>query len=972
MHLVEAPTTLSADFDLNCSGKTIDDFIGTAKLYNINLRRHSFRMDLDSINIHSYTENVNKHIDIESNLLSAKIDGNFLLSEIPNSMQFYLSKYLPSYISSSGKIAADQNLNFNIKTRQVNDLLKAFTLYLSGFDSSTLVGNLNTINQTLSIEANVPFGKIGNTNLYHTILKGEGDYKKLNLTSSVQHLIVGNNILNTSLDLNAAVGGDSLNYSIVTKSDQQYGTATIQGKAYAANDTLYMSLLPSEFFVNNTKWDIQAGNRVVYSKNYLVIDNVNLSSSLQKIAVNTDINKPSKPIVIKTTNIDIAQLASLTPYAKYKPEGRVNGEIRVERQLDQLNIKSNLEILGVKILEDSVGVLKINGAYDAASNALLLEPGTGIFNDAYSLSTTGKIFLNNNSSEQINATVQIANFPLKLIQPFLEGYASRVGGTVDGSVDMKGTINNPDFDGSVTLRNVIAKVDYIGSVYSIPEGNLAIKNQTVSLDDIELKDVYNNKAVASGFVKFTSLNNPQININVSSNQFEVVNLRSIENDLFYGNVIAKANFSLVGRLSNMDMYIEATPMQKSHLYLPYNSAGDHSASSYISFKSYGDEKDDKPLLKSKDKLSVNVNAVLNSLLDVTLVLDPISGDQISANGNGNLNISVPANEDYSLFGSYNIDKGKYLFTFRQVLSKEFLINSGSTIVFGGKIDNTRLNVNATYPTRARLYDLLDQNKILQLSSKELIDAQTAQIVNVNLTMKGTLAVPDLSYDIELPEKRSLGTPAYAELNRINTSDKSLLTNQVSSLLFLGSFIPSQGITSTLVTTGAKTTLGETIASQASPLLTSALNKLIGDPKLQVVVQYKSFGQDATSSTAVGPDTRNQVKFGFQRNYFNDRLSLQIGSAYDWGRPTSNNNSTSSFNLAGDFRAQYLLTPDGGLSIVGFRASNYDLYAGDNVSRQGLGITYRKSFDNFYEFIHSKKRIARERQEQQNLKQGSKL
>lgn len=961
LKFTDVPTTLAADFDLNCSGKTIDDFIGAAKLYNINLTRQSKKLDLDSINLKSYWDATDKHIDIESNLLSAQINGHFLLSEIPNSMQYFLSQYLPSYIKSNGKIAADQDINFNIKTHKVNDLISAFSNDISGFDSSSVSGNLNTIHQTLTVDATVPYGKIGSMKLFNTLVSSKGDYNKLKLNSTVQNLVIGKNVLNTSLNLDAIVGNDTLAYTIATKSDEQYGTATLSGKAYASKDTLYASFSPSELFLNNAKWEIPAGNKIVFANDYLFVENLELQSGLQKLTVNSEQYKINPPLIIRSYNIDIAQLSSLTPAANYQLEGRINGTLEIANIFNHQKISTDIEANGVKILGDTVGIVKIKSDYDATEQLINIENSSGIFNNKFSLTTQGNISLNPTNEEPINASIKIDNFPAKFIEPFIKGYASKLGGTIDGSVEMKGTFDQPNFNGTLLLRNIFARVDYIGTLYSIPLGKIKIKDQTATLDNIELLDVYKNTATASGFVRFDKINNPLMNIQLKTNQFEVVNLRDYENELFYGHVIAKTDFNINGRISNMDMGINASPTQKSHLYLPYNSAGDISTSTYITFKSYGKSLEQK-IIQPKDKLSVKIAAVLNPLIDVTLVLDPASGDKIEANGNGNLMINVPANEDYSLFGTYNIDKGSYVFTFRQILTKEFHINSGSSISFGGNISNTKLNVNATYATNTRLYDLLDANEANQIKgTKDEDDAKTVQPVNVVLDMTGTLANPDLKYQIELVEKRSLTTQAYFKLNRINQSDKTNLTNQVSSLLFLGSFMPSQGITSTLATTGVKNTLGETIAAQASPLLTSALNRLIGDSKLTVNVQYKSLSQDITDGSTTGSisDSRNVVKIGLGRNYFNDRLKIQVGSAYDWGRPSANNQSTSNFNLAGDFRAQYLLTPDGGVSLVGFRASNYDLFYGYNIARTGVGISVRKSFDNLYEFFHSQKRIQRD-------------
>lgn len=964
LKFANVPTTLSADFDMNSSGKTIDDFIGTAKLYNINLLRKTKRLNLDSINIQSYFSDNEKHIDIESNLLSAKINGRFSLQEIPNSMQYYLSNYLPNYIKSSGKVAADQDLNFRINTREVNDLIAAFTNDMSGFDSSTITGNLNTINQTLSVDATVPYGKISSLKIYNASLKGRGDYRKLQLSSTIQSFIIGKNLLNTSLTLDAIVANDSIAYTVATKSDQQYGTAKLSGNVIASNDSLYMDLQPSEFFINNAKWEIPSGNRAIYSGNYLMVENLNMKSGLQQISFNSDLSKESPALVISTSNIDLGQLATLTPIAGYQPDGRLSGDIIIDRIFGKQLISAKLSASGVKLGTDTIGTIRLDGNYNTEEQLISLKNGSGIFNDNFSLKTEGNLSFDPKNDEQIKGAVSVSNFPLKVLNPFLKGYASKVSGTLDGDIDLKGTMDNPKLKGNLNLLNVVAKVDYTGALYTIPKGVVNVENKTLTLDNIELYDVFKNTGTATGFVRFESLSNPYMNIRLKTNGMEVVNLKDYENDLFYGHVIAKTEFSIIGAISDMRMSITATPTQKSSLFLPYNSSGDISTSTYISFKSYG-KAEEKKINKTKDKLSVRITAILNPLIDVSLILDPNTGDQINATGSGSLSINVPANDDYSLFGIYNIDYGVYTFTFRQILRKDFYINSGSTIGFSGNIANTNLNVNATYSTRTRLYDLLDANEISRIkdNEKEMDDAKASQAVNVQLYMTKTLANPDLKYSIELPEKRSLGTVAYDKLLRINQSDKTNLTNQVSALLFLGSFIPSQGITNSLATSSAKTTLGAMIAEQASPVLTSALNKLLGDKKIQVMLQYKNYGQESSTSGIVSAtDSRDQVKFGIRKNYLNDRLKIQIGSSYDWGRPTATNQSASTFNLAGDFRGQYLLTPDGGISLTAFRASNYDIFYGRNIDRTGFGLSFRKNFDNLHEFFISKKRLQKEAEE----------
>jgi hypothetical protein len=966
INLAAEPTLLIADFDLNCSGKTIDDFIGTAKLYNINLLRRNEKLDLDSIVVNSYFNEKGKHIDIESNLLSAQVNGQYRLSEMPNSIQYFLSRYLPNYIKSTGKVAADQDIAFNVDTREISNMLKVFTV-LSGFDNSHFSGTLNTTKQSLTLNAQVPYGQISMVQLNDATLKGEGNLNQLALNGTVASVVVGDKLLNSSAAINATIGGDSLRYNIATKSDDQYGTVMLNGMAYAHSDSIYVHMAPSELYLNNVKWEIPAGSEIIYSTDYLYINNLYLNSSLQQLAITTAREDKGTLIKVHSTNIDLAQVGNVAGIAAYRPDGRLNGDIYVKDIFRNWSVVSDLKATDVKIGNDTIGTIVIAGDYSSNKKLVSLLPESGIFNDKYTLKANGRLSFDKHSGSKLEGLIAIQDVPLKILSPFLDGYASKLNGTVNGNISLGGTVDNPETAGDLQLKNIGARVDYIGTYYTIPTGTIKIKNQKATLDDITLYDAYQNTATATGSVNFADLQNIQMNIQLKTPQLEVVNLREYENDLFYGHVIANTQFSVSGTISNMRMSIKVEPTDKSHLFIPYNAAGDFSTNTYMSFKTYGKEQQ-QFVVKKKNKLSVNITATLNTLADVTFVLDPSSGDQINATGEGTLSMSIPANDDYSIRGSYRIQKGDYTFTFRQILVRQFLISSGSSITFNGALANTKLDINAIYPGKARLYDLLNANEAAAMKDpKEIEDAKTLQGVNVMLTMSNTLAEPDFKYRIEMAEKRSSTSVAYAKLMRINESDKSELFNQVGALLLLGAFIPPEGISSSMVMSSTKTALGDKIASSASPILTKALNSVLKDKNLSVQLQYNSYSlTDNTGGTAAASDnvSRNVLKVGLKKSYFNDRLSVQIGSAYDWGRPTATTSSSSSnFNLAGDFRAQYLLTADGGVSLTGFRNSNYDVTVNDNVSRTGVGITFRKSFDNLFEFFHSRKRVQ-ERQNQQ--------
>jgi hypothetical protein len=94
-----------------------------------------------------------------------------------------------------------------------------------------------------------------------------------------------------------------------------------------------------------------------------------------------------------------------------------------------------------------------------------------------------------------------------------------------------------------------------------------------------------------------------------------------------------------------------------------------------------------------------------------MVLDPKTGDEISGYGNGTININVPADNDVKIYNTFEITNGYYRFSINNFIKPwNFKINSGSKITFNGPITKINLDIGASYSTKARLYDLLNENE----------------------------------------------------------------------------------------------------------------------------------------------------------------------------------------------------------------------------------------------------------------------
>ena len=235
-------------------------------------------------------------------------------------------------------------------------------------------------------------------------------------------------------------------------------------------------------------------------------------------------------------------------------------------------------------------------------------------------------------------------------------------------------------------------------------------------------------------------------------------------------------------------------------------------------------------------------------------------------------------------------------------------------------------------------------------------------------MRVSLAEPKLTFKLDLPDKRAAGTLAYNKLLSYNQDEKQLFS-QVASLLLIGSFMPAEDNAGNLggnATAGAISNVSEIFSGTASSQLTNLISKLTGDKDLSFNLKYKTYNiaEGASSgSDAGGGSLRNQLSFGVSKNYFNDRLTLDVGSSLDWGRPTATT-AKNNFNPVGDFRVQYQFKEGGNLRGYIFRTSSFDVLQQGNISRGGVGISWRKSFDNLEEFFRGAKYARKKLQEQQ--------
>lgn len=947
----------SATLQSNFEGNNIDDFLGSANVYNMNLVRDSLKLNFDSLSLISKINNGGeKQLILQTNDLYASVYGHFNLIQLPHSFQLFLSYYLPEYINTPPDFDPNQNLRFSVKANQKNDLVSLFNKDIKIGDSTDFEGSLDMAQQQLTLNGEIPefsFRGLVANNVQLNVL---GTYSGLDIQLKTDDIYSGEDNLVSKLSFSSVVFRDSAQFQLLTSSlDNNIEEAQLNGVASAFKDSFYVSILNSSFNLNKEHWKIPKGNSFVFSKNYFFVKDLKILSGKQHIFINPS-NREALPnnAFALIENMNLSALNDIFGWGDFKFTGLLNGNIEGKDLLDKPIFEFNVNSQSVQINDDTLGIVDAIGSFDLNKRLLSFEEGSGIRYKDAAASVLGVLDFGKNEKGATRGEINFKDAKIAWVQPVLKNLVHDITGTINGNIKVAGSIDGIKTSGQIDLFNAGFTPDIIGSHFIVKKGTVKVTPDGFDFGDLVVYDDYNNKGICTGTINHNSFRDFIFNLRFNSDNMEVVNLKSTENEHYYGKVFASFQARITGPFENLNMNVFATPQKNSSLFIPIGYGSDLGVYNYIHFK--GSEKDSlaiKP--NSHNKINFRLDAVATPDLLTTIILDPSSGDRIVAKGSGNIILEIPSDDELKMNGSYIIEQGTYDFSFKQLqvlnYKKQFTINSNSSIKWNGEITDADLDVSAYATIKARLYDLI-QGEADRLSAPEIKDAQTAQNVNVLMKMKGSLSAPDMKFNIELTEGRSIGTYAYQKLQRINTDEKELL-NQVASLLLLDQFV-SEGLNNASISSGTINNMSQLLSSALSSQITNFASKLLGTEDLSIGLSYKNYAlSDVDPMAPMNYYNRNEAGLNLRKKFFNDRLTVEVGGVYDWGRTAA----AQSFqdNLAGDFRLQYLLSEDGRVRFEVFRNSNFDALSLQNISRQGVGINFRKSFNGFNDFFNLPKR-----------------
>lgn len=930
--------------NLNFNGSTLDEFTGTASFTGIVLENNGKTTRIDSLLLESYQSSAEKVLRLTSSVVDAEIKGKFYLSGLPDAIQLYLYHYLPQYIKLPTTMS-NQELEYTVQIHEADSLMNTFATDFHGVSGSVLSGYLNTNSQKFGLDANILRFGYKDFRWEDIIIVGSGDYRQFDLNLTCGNFLYQDELMIPSFQVNGSMASDTANLSIITQSiNEVLGDAFLNIKATALNSNLYVNILPSTFSLREDNWQLHSTDDLVFGKKMTVSDLI-VESGAQRITVNSS-QLNSDDLVVDLQELDMYGLSNYIDFNSINIFGRINGKVELKNLFTSPIADATLySTNAIRINNDTLGAVFANIHYDVDQQFLRLDPGTRVIRNQQSSGITGKLDLRAERM-QVKATLESAE--IDFLNEFIKDYVRELHGKVTGNLNLDGPFDRPEVSGRLLVSNASLQVIYLGTRYTMDNVKLNFKDHEIQVEEFNLFDERPEKysAKVKGRIQLNHLQNPVFDLNIRSSNFLCLNTMEWDNDLYYGYVPASLTATVSGALDDVTMEINAKPLRGATFHLPISSSGDASTYDYIDFVRIGKDQFTENKKKSSNYFRINMNVEATPDAEVFIILDQNTREEIVAKGNGNINLNLDLGNSMNMFGTYSITEGKYLFNFRGVLPRTFIIDEGSQIRWNGDPLAAILDVKATYklPNALPLYPLIQG---LTDDETEISEAKKKYDTYINLALKDNLSAPEIKFDINQPNNKAIGTMAYEKLMSIKNDEKELVS-QAGVLLLLGEFKSAERIETGTVERGGVATASDLISNALSSTLTNVFSEVTGLKNISLNMNYKTYSLSQTQANI------NQFNFGISANLFKERVLVDFGSNVDVDRSNTTGKGVSTVNIGGDFKAQYLVTDDGRLRVNAFRTSNYNA-EGNSIMKGGMGISYKKVFNNLRDFFTNKRK-----------------
>lgn len=966
LNLSKTGLTYSGKINSDLTFSNIDDLNGQLHARGLTLTKIADNefLKIDTLDFFALTEQGGaKKYTLNSDLLSGELHGRFRLEELANDIQrvfhYNHTKLANKFgIMSSDPFVYNHNFDFNFSIRNTKNLFNLLNVNLDKIQDGDFSGKFKNTDSTaydLYLNANIPEIKNDQFSLKHFFIEGIGDQTKTEYFAFANSGSIGKSPLN-QMDISADLIGDKINFNVKTPRVQDIVENLNIDADYTVEDNFHvLKFNQSKFDFLDDDWIVNENNLIKFDNNILNIENLEFKNETQRVKVNSFGTQGVNMVV---ENFSLGFLKGFLPADQASITGLGLVNVSIDSLFSLKNIKLNGNFDSIFINKNPLGKAALIANAKSLEDKLNVNMLIG--EDEKQFTANGFITLDGYKDKDVppkylSLGVNATNYPIAISEAFLGDMISDTKGGFSTDLRVQGKFNDLTVKGAIDLKNFATTINYLGTRYYVTSYTVQLNNSLIDLDNLKLLDERGNIATVAGGIRHRKLKDFSTDLEINSDNFLLLKTTEKQNGLYYGTAAGAFTAKFNGPFDQMDIDINAVTGPRTEIFLPTNNQQDIAALDFIEFKNKFDttiQKDIKKLRLSKG-LALKMNLDINENATMKIIMNKEAGDAIKGRGNGHLELDIPRNGSLNMYGTFEVAEGEYQFTFYKlfnlsVINTPFIINKGGTIVWSGDPFAAQINIDAYYkglnPSPYNfIYEYLpEQDRLIAEASKPTP-------VDLSLNLKGDLLKPIISFNIAFPQiSPELKTYTDTKITYLQQNPNEL-SKQAAFLIAFKSFVPQNFSTQTGLTT-LYNTLSELVSNQLNQVLSPLINESIVEGKIlsnvDLKMSYNFYDANNSQSNGLVSRTGSEFQFGPRISMFDNRLMLNPGVK------TGTNVRSTSYVL-GDIELQYALTPDRRYLMRVYY--NTDAVLEGKRIRSGVGLSYQRSVDSFWELFKLKKK-----------------
>lgn len=939
----DSVSVLAARIAARAVGRTLDDLNGIIFVRDVSYRYNDRELAADSVVIVGRNSLSDKFIRLRSDFVDADYEGKTSYKEVFAYLQQRFRDYVPMLDGGPGWQAqhpdtvelADGYSQLTVNVRKINPLVNAVSSGLQIADGSRLQLRINPANDKLSFEAASDYIERGRMLVTRLNLDAHNRGDSLVFAASTEDLYLNgfhmsrvgmsggakDNKLELITDFADTL--DDVSGRIGFRSEFAHG----RGPAGKGID---LRLTPSYISRGEKTWNIYTDG-ITADTSRIRIDRFRMVNAGQQLLLDGVASRRLQDSVQLTLhNFELAPFSQFTSSMGYRVDGRTNGSATMKAVLGAGEVQADIVVDSISINDLAVPAIWLRSRWDFVQNRAGI-----LVQQRENLDTLVRGFYAP-SQKRYYARATLDSVELSALDPLLKGVIEKTGGNADVDIALRGSGKEATLSGQIAVRDFTTTVDFTQVTYTMPRAVIEVRNNHLTAEGVPLYDPEKNEGLFSIDLNLEHLSNISYSVKVLPKELMVLNTTSKDNDLFYGRIFASGSATIAGSKGGVKMDIVATTEGDSEFYMPLSGQSNAKTADFVTFVT-PEQIDTTDYLVRKKLLfqqQGRKKEAAGSTMDITmalnvqdntafqLVIDPTVGSALKGRGNGMLNLHInPGNGIFNMYGDYTLIEGSFLFSLQNIITKKFIIESGSMIQWTGEPVDARLDINAVYKLKTSLQPLL--NTVTASSDDDQSGFRISDRsvpVDCKIHIGGRLSNPQLDFSVVVPVTDIETQAAVASV--LNTQEAQ--AQQFISLVALGTFSNS-GSANIGASAGVATGL---------EMLTNQLSNWFSTDDYRIILNYR------TGSEMTG----DEVDFGFSTNLINNRLLVEVEGNYIIDNKQAVNNNVS--NFMGEAHVTWLIDKSGNLRLKAFTQTIDRFDENQGLQETGIGISYKEDFNNF--------------------------